>query len=264
MIDTADILPGSSIMQVSSVDVGLALLVAHLIGDFWLQTGRMAKEKRLPGVLLSHVAVVTALSYLLVARWSAWPIAGVIAVTHFALDFMKARLPNRALIFCGDQFGHLVVIAALAWFAPQWNGDLSFWTSLGGRSWWIVLIVLSGFTLSVRVGGFLIGFWVQPYLEEIKDAAGPADMPLKPTRGLTNGGRLIGQWERALIFLFVGLGQPGSIGFLIAAKSIFRFGELKDRENRMEAEYITIGTLMSFGWAMAVSYPTWWAVRALW
>ena len=74
---------------------------------------------------------------------------------------------------------------------------------------------------------------------------------------------MIGQWERALIFLFVCSGQFGSIGFLVAAKSIFRFGELKDRDNRMEAEYITIGTLMSFGWALVSAYLTWWLARAI-
>jgi hypothetical protein len=67
---------------------------------------------------------------------------------------------------------------------------------------------------------------------------------------------VIGQWERALIFIFVFIGQPGAVGFLVAAKSIFRFGELSDRRNRMEAEYITIGTLMSFGMAIAFSLAT--------
>ncbi len=45
------------------------------------------------------------------------------------------------------------------------------------------------------------------------------------------------------------------MGFFIAAKSIFRFGELKDHENRMEAEYITIGTMLSFSWGVA--YNAW-------
>ena len=47
-------------------------------------------------------------------------------------------------------------------------------------------------------------------------------------------------------------GQPAGVGFLVAAKSIFRFGELKEHHNRLEAEYITIGTLMSFAWGLAV------------
>jgi hypothetical protein len=40
---------------------------------------------------------------------------------------------------------------------------------------------------------------------------------------------------------------------LIAAKSIFRFGELKDSENRKEAEYILIGTFASFLFALVIS-----------
>jgi hypothetical protein len=99
-------------------------------------------------------------------------------------------------------------------------------------------------------------------LREI-DLARGAGAASPTARGLSNGGRVIGQWERALIFLFVAVNQPGAIGFLIAAKSIFRFGELKDRENRMEAEYITIGTLMSFGWATATAYATWWIIGRL-
>jgi len=35
-------------------------------------------------------------------------------------------------------------------------------------------------------------------------------------------------------------------------KSLFRFGEIKDPANRKEAEYILIGTLLSFGFALAV------------
>lgn len=49
---------------------------------------------------------------------------------------------------------------------------------------------------------------------------------------------------------------PSAIGFLIAAKSVFRFGELSDRANRLEAEYITIGTLLSFAIGVAVSMAT--------
>ncbi len=37
---------------------------------------------------------------------------------------------------------------------------------------------------------------------------------------------------------------------------ILRFGEIKDRENRMEAEYIIIGTLMSFGYGIFIAYVT--------
>ncbi len=138
--------------------------------------------------------------------------------------------------------------------------EVSWWSDHFGPATSQAWILISGAILTVRVAGIFIGFWVQPYLKEIEQAGG--DRSVTPmARGLTNGGRVIGQWERALIFLLVGVGQPAGIGFLIAAKSIFRFGELKDRENRMEAEYITIGTLMSFGWATVSAYLTWWLFR---
>ena len=67
---------------------------------------------------------------------------------------------------------------------------------------------------------------------------------------------MIGQLERALILLFVLVGEPAAIGFLIAAKSVLRFGEVKEPRNRMEAEYIIIGTLASFLFGLLVAYPT--------
>ena len=49
------------------------------------------------------------------------------------------------------------------------------------------------------------------------------------------------------------IGQPGAIGFLVAAKSILRFEEAKKQKL---AEYVLIGTLLSFTLAMALSYLT--------
>jgi hypothetical protein len=70
--------------------------------------------------------------------------------------------------------------------------------------------------------------------------------------GLPMAGLWIGRLERLLILGFVTLGYVEGVGFLVAAKSVFRFGELSDRNNRAEAEYIFVGTLISFAIAMAV------------
>jgi hypothetical protein len=70
-------------------------------------------------------------------------------------------------------------------------------------------------------------------------------------------------WKRTLIYLLVMVDMASGIGFLIAAKSIFRFGEIKDRTNRMEAEYILIGTLASFAYAMVIAYGSRWLIFAV-
>jgi predicted permease len=105
------------------------------------------------------------------------------------------------------------------------------------------MILVSGFIVAVWVVGYLLSFLLQRFA-------------MQEERGLPEGGLHIGFFERAIIFIFVLAGQPAGIGFLVAAKSVFRFGELKDREDRAMAEYILIGTLMSFTFAMIVAYAT--------
>lgn len=47
-----------------------------------------------------------------------------------------------------------------------------------------------------------------------------------------------------------------AVGFLLAAKSVFRFGNLKESHGRKLTEYVLIGTLLSFALALAISLLT--------
>jgi hypothetical protein len=69
---------------------------------------------------------------------------------------------------------------------------------------------------------------------------------------LQNAGNYIGILERLFVFCFIITGHFEAIGFLLAAKSIFRFGDLKEAKDRKLTEYVLIGTLLSFGIAMLV------------
>ena len=69
---------------------------------------------------------------------------------------------------------------------------------------------------------------------------------------LQNAGNYIGMLERLLIFCFLVTNHFEAIGFLLAAKSIFRFGDLKEATDRKLTEYVLIGTLLSFGIAIFV------------
>ena len=70
-----------------------------------------------------------------------------------------------------------------------------------------------------------------------------------PNDGIEDAGKYIGMLERLFIFTFIITDFWEGIGFLLAAKSIFRFGDLKEHKEIKLTEYILIGTLISFGLA---------------
>jgi len=97
--------------------------------------------------------------------------------------------------------------------------------------------IYSRFCIYVSAVIFLINGgteWVRAVLSKvrIKDETMEKD----------NTGKLIGNIERVLLFLFVLFDSMAAIGFVIAAKSIARFEELKHKKF---AEYYLIGTLTS-------------------
>ncbi|MGC9451243.1 MAG: DUF3307 domain-containing protein [Oceanipulchritudo sp.] len=235
----------------------LCLLTAHLIGDFILQTDWMVRNKRNAAVLLGHVGIVTILTLLLLGSLH-WPILIVIFLLHFLIDAIKAfGMEDTLESFLIDQGLHLATIGVLAvWFPyalfkgwwPLFMDPVQLGVYLA------ILSFLSCLILILPVGGILIGKVTQPFLSEIEE---------NEIQGLRRGGRYIGYLERFLILLLVGFNQAVAIGFLLATKSILRFGEIKNGTHRKMAEYIIIGTFLSFGWAFLIatlgrSAVLWW------
>lgn len=216
-----------------------ALLLAHVLADFVFQTRWIVQNKRRPSVLLLHGAIVLALMQAALGRVDAWELLAL-ALLHMAIDGVKARLAMPGLgAFLADQGAHLAALVALAALRPDlWAGGV--WAGLA----WLpgLMTALAGAIIATRAGGFAVGLLMRPWAGD--------DLP----KGLTNGGTLIGLLERGLIFLLVMVGQPAGVGFLVAAKSVLRF-ETTSRDQRA-GEYVIIGTLASFGWALVAAYAT--------
>lgn len=220
-----------------------ALLLAHVVADFLLQSDRMVATKRAPGTLFLHGIIVLITAQIALGRVDAWePLA--LAIVHIAIDIVKAyALPTRLWAYLTDQAAHIATIAALAAFSPALFAN-GAWAPL---EWMPALMALTaGLILATVAGGHAVALLVAPWANE-------TELP----KGLTNGGRLIGLLERGIIFLLIIAGHPAGIGFLIAAKSVLRF-ETTSKDQRA-GEYVIVGTLASFGWAMAAT----WAVVAL-
>lgn len=69
---------------------------------------------------------------------------------------------------------------------------------------------------------------------------------------LIGAGTMIGYLERGLIITFIFLKHWDAIGFLLAAKGILRFNDLKPEDHRPITEYVMLGTLLSFSIAIFV------------
>ena len=215
-----------------------ALLFAHIIADFVLQPGWMVARKKDPGIFLAHIAVVILAAMAATGRADA-PELLIIGAAHLVIDAAKTYLaPQGLAAFLGDQAAHLVSILAVTLYNPGlWQSGI--WAGYGGFLPH-AMVLLAGFVLATRAGGFAVGMLMTPWAESAPE-------------GLPNGGKLIGLLERGLIFVLVHVGLASGIGFLIAAKSILRFDTTTKQP---VGEYVIIGTLASFGWAVSVAFAT--------
>lgn len=218
-----------------------ALLLAHTLADFVFQTRWMVVNKRQFSGLFAHGGVV--LLTLIAATGSLDPALLWLTALHMATDALKARAPGGLGPFMADQAMHLAAVMALALWLPGlfasglWAGT----PALPG-----LMALGAGAILATRAGGFAIGFLMAPFAAKLPPAVTAESLP--------GAGRVIGLLERGLIFALILLGQPEGVGLLIAAKSILRFGAVKD--DRALSEYVIIGTLASFAWALLVGYAT--------
>lgn len=238
----------------------LAMILAHVIADFLLQSPQIAAEKcrRLPRGYLLHFAghlVTLALlthPYFSPAMVILW---GVLPAAHLLVDWLKNRLfspahPADALIFLLDQAFHLLLIFCVwQWTNPPLCKPLvSFYQSLlapAGRSIFLYLFreaTLSSILLPAVVYGYIIfggAVLVRKVLDlEVLRLPGSTEI-FGDTR---RAGRYIGMLERALILTLALADAFTSIAFVLTAKSIARYKEL---ENRDFAEYYLAGTLLS-------------------
>ncbi|MFN5996231.1 MAG: DUF3307 domain-containing protein [Paracoccaceae bacterium] len=249
----------------------IALLFAHTLADFVFQTNWMAANKRNPLALGLHLVIVYIT--IIAATGSVNLALLALALVHIGIDVGKLVLvaiwkSSKGLApFLIDQALHLVSLIAFTLFLPDlWAQGLwvpgavvtgtdngifgtGFWSSatpLPVSHLPAVMVLMTGLILATRAGGFAIGLLMEPFAPHLgKGDAG---------KSLPGAGRVIGHLERGLIFALVMFGQAQGVGLLIAAKSILRFGAVKD--DRRLSEYVIIGTLASFGWALVASYAT--------
>ncbi len=241
----------------SALLVFFRILVAHILADFFLQRYKWIVDKR-TGIrspyLYYHVAIVGILTYLFLADWTHWQLPLFITVTHFLIDWWKSTRIDSTRNFVLDQTFHIAMLI-IGWVFYIGLSNTETTELLNVLNNTFVWVALSSYLLVLRPFGFLIGKATQSWQKELEEL--PTTLP-----GLPKAGTWIGYMERIIILTFVLMGQYGAIGFLIAAKSVFRFSGKSDTQDiRKQAEYILIGTLMSFLLAIVTGVAAGFVIR---
>jgi len=214
-------------------------LTAHLLSDFVFQTNDIAKNKNRKGFtskhLYKHVFISFFFSFLLAFQWQFWYTALLISFFHLLIDGLKSVLMSKNILqpylFYIDQLTHLLVIYVLVYIFAQ-NHEIKFYIPVNSKYLWLIFV----FLLNAKPANIFIKEVLETFEIQVSDK-----------NEIPNAGKLIGIIERYLVLLFVLIGQFEAVGFLLASKSILRYGE---GNKTGKSEYVLIGTMLSFGIAI--------------
>ena len=223
-----------------------ALIIGHLISDFFLQPMSWVNDRNTHHFkakkLYLHVLVHGVVSAVILALWEysyGWQqlstvllSTAAIMLSHYLIDIAKSYSNKGVVPFLLDQIAHIAVIIALCIYITDNQSLIAYASELATnpKVLWVVcgyLIILSPSAVFIRM-----------MLERLTaNFSSEGSLPL--------AGQSIGMLERVLMLSFILLDQFAGLGFLLAAKSVFRFGDLSASKDKKLTEYVMLGTLLS-------------------
>jgi hypothetical protein len=211
------------------------LVALHFVCDYVLQPDKWVDSKKTKKwaspYLYIHALIHGLLAWLVAFSLCAWWIGLTVFITHLLIDAWKVSKQNETYkLFLIDQTLHLFILI-LCWIIYTQQ----FIVLIGTFQRYLLIqnvwIVASALILLFKPSSVFIRVFVSKWNI--------------PNNGLDDAGKYIGYLERVLTFVFIIGGMYEAIGFLVAAKSILRLGNLR-RHERSETEYVLIGTFISF------------------
>lgn len=255
----------------------VAMMSGYCVGEYllqptWLRDKITHSEKRLEviGYILLNSLTIACITWILLGDTSAYPIAFAVVALGCLVNFGFWEIARvgflghiagngKTQLFMLKTIAHLIGLF-LIWGVLDRTGSLSLVTNQWLQKWSTgyihFLILLSGFVVNIWAIGELLNLQMHELITSLCKDDDCFD-------GLPKGGRIIGQLERLLAFSLIVAGHPGSVGFIVAAKSVFRIGDLTNATERKQAEYIFIGTFRSFAYSIVVSLTTVWLIKLI-
>ncbi|TFH89613.1 DUF3307 domain-containing protein [Vibrio ouci] len=226
----------------------IPFLLIHIICDFYLQPNQWGEEKkgytyRSPALylysLLHGVALIVPAALLGIDWCSVIYLVVIVTLSHCAFGLWKVatKKANKSSCFVIDQALHVSILAVFAFYVTD---GITMNAVLQHEKFSDGVLVVFAYLLILKPSSVVIGRLLRNY--PIASSGSESDPNVS---GLVAGGELIGYLERVLILTFTLVGSYAAVGFVLAAKSIFRFGELSKSNDRSMTEYVLIGSLVS-------------------
>lgn len=228
----------------------IVYLIIHVLGDFYLQSERMALEKnRSLKTLCLHSLIYFVLMLIpypiLHFRFEFLIIGCVIGMAHFLIDFGKYFLYrfqriSRTCLFFLDQVLHLLIIVSAVEYLLL--SVLPFPEPMVKFLKWILLILLlfkpANVSFKMMYGA------MKPQIRDPQSA--------EPAEGVTlkNAGAIIGNFERILYAICLVTGQYTAMGLIITCKGFARHSYIQNYPHF--AEYFLLGTFYSLLYAIVM------------
>ncbi len=213
----------------------LALLAAHLLVEGYVRVQSIRWRSALYALLV-WIPLLLLTDSALGATGVAFALGALRAALY---AFTARRTPATLALIVVEQAGLVIALVAtslglsIAAHATEMSAILTWLCALFTPAH---IAILLAYALILKPCSLLIEKVLKRYaLNEAADEH----------NGLKAGGELIGYLERFLILTFLLQGEYAVIGFILTAKSIFRFGELSQSENRRLTEYVLLGSLLS-------------------
>ncbi len=224
-------------------ELALKITLVHLVGDFVLQTNKMVgdiESNKLKSKYLYIHAIIHFILILIITKLEKQYIlpAFIISLSHLAIDIItKIVIKNKISSIKNlllDQILHAITISIFIKYFYSY--EIEFDLLFNSKNYLLIIALVS----ITHVSSITIKKLMEVFNYQI------------PSNGLKDAGKYIGMLERLFIFVFITTSFWEGIGFLLTAKSIFRFGDLKEQKEIKLTEYILIGTLLSFGIAIFI------------
>lgn len=239
----------------------LLLLAVHFIGDFYLQpaswlVGRHTKAIKSKG-FWKHFLVRTLLNtlVLLISDLSLLPAIisiVILSIAQFFMDYWKSYRINNLRYFLIDQIIHILIISMVWAYLANFTLEQALLFIANFITAKNMLIAIS-YILVCKPASVIISLALKTHTQSlVNDTA--IDHEENNNVGLLSAGAWIGYIERCLAISFIFMGQFSSIGFLVATKTIFRFGDLTKNKDMKLTEYMMLGTLLSYAIALFVGW----------